>query len=116
MIKTNIPFPGPWAERGACRQADHVDWFYDIEPGYNRLELHRWAGVEGRRRLAVDRREYRENLAAAREVCRGCPVRKQCEEYSRTYELAGIWAGTTEQERRAYDRRRRRRGLLATGA
>lgn len=37
---------------------------------------------------------------AAKAFCSGCPVRKQCLFYAVYYNLQGIWAGTTDDERK----------------
>ena len=40
-------------------------------------------------------------VAAAKAVCRGCPVRAECLDYAmQTAQDHGIWGGTTEEERR----------------
>jgi WhiB family redox-sensing transcriptional regulator len=40
-------------------------------------------------------------VAAAKAVCRGCPVRAECLQYAtQTAQDHGIWGGTTEEERR----------------
>ncbi len=40
-------------------------------------------------------------VAAAKAVCRGCPVRAECLRYAmQTAQDHGIWGGTTEEERR----------------
>lgn len=41
-------------------------------------------------------------VAEARAICADCPVRAQCLEYALTSEeaLYGVWAGTTERDRR----------------
>ncbi|HEY1823986.1 MAG TPA: WhiB family transcriptional regulator [Trebonia sp.] len=54
-------------------------------------------------------------ITQARRVCAGCPVRQQCLDFAmRTREPAGIWGGTTPEERvkelRARNRRRLPRG------
>lgn len=36
---------------------------------------------------------------AAIAVCRTCPVRKECLDYAVEHDEAGIWGGTTEQDR-----------------
>lgn len=38
----------------------------------------------------------------AKELCRGCPVRKRCLEYALIYGEQGIWGGTTEDDRAEY--------------
>ncbi|WP_275936249.1 WhiB family transcriptional regulator [Sinosporangium album] len=44
----------------------------------------------------------RSQLALARHVCARCPVSALCLNYALdTGQTAGVWAGTTEQERRA---------------
>jgi WhiB family redox-sensing transcriptional regulator len=42
-------------------------------------------------------------IEVARQVCAGCPVRDAClaDAMAAPFEPAGIWAGLTEQERRA---------------
>ncbi|MCG5212582.1 WhiB family transcriptional regulator [Streptosporangium sp. KLBMP 9127] len=43
-----------------------------------------------------------EQLRAVRAICGECPVRGPCLRFAlETGQAAGIWAGTTEQERRA---------------
>jgi WhiB family redox-sensing transcriptional regulator len=40
-------------------------------------------------------------VAAAKAVCRGCPVRAECLDYAiQTAQDHGIWGGMTEEERR----------------
>lgn len=38
--------------------------------------------------------------ATARRICRGCPVKVECDEYATARNLPGIWAGRTAKERR----------------
>jgi WhiB family redox-sensing transcriptional regulator len=46
----------------------------------------------------------------AKEVCRGCPVRRQCLEWAmENGQDSGVWGGLGEAERRALKRRTRRR-------
>lgn len=53
---------------------------------------------------------YVRQIEAAKDVCFTCPVRERCLEWAMdTREPAGIWGGTTEQER---DRERRRLGRV----
>lgn len=57
-----------------------------------------------------------DQIEAAKAVCDGCPVRAACLEFAfETKQEAGIWGGTTEDERRRLRRawlagRRRRAG------
>jgi WhiB family redox-sensing transcriptional regulator len=45
----------------------------------------------------------------AKTVCRACPVREDCLEWSLvTYQDAGVWGGLDEEQRREIRRRRRR--------
>lgn len=68
----DVPFPGPWADRGACRDTK-VDFF-----------------VDGRGPLAD----------AAKAICARCPVKVICREYAIPHStLSGIWGGTTTTER-----------------
>ena len=54
----------------------------------------------------------RDGIAAAREVCWGCPVRVECRDHAARYESGaatdGVWGGRTAQERRSAHRARRR--------
>lgn len=48
-------------------------------------------------------------IAKAKAVCAGCPVRRQCLEFARAHEpLYGIWGGTTLEERERVRRREQR--------
>lgn len=40
-----------------------------------------------------------EEIAQAKEVCKGCPFRKECEDYAIESGAGGIWGGKTERER-----------------
>ncbi|MFC9355225.1 WhiB family transcriptional regulator [Rhodococcus sp. NPDC057014] len=45
-------------------------------------------------------------MRAAKQLCRGCPVRARCLNYALdAYEPHGIWGGYTEDERRKLWRR-----------
>ena len=46
---------------------------------------------------------------AARRICRACPVRRDCLEYSTEADEDGIWGGRDQAERRNLKRRQRRR-------
>lgn len=66
-----------WRPRAACRFLD-PDLFFPIS----------------------DLGEGLVQTAAAKAVCAGCQVRRQCLAFAfRTGERYGIWGGTTEQER-----------------
>ncbi|MER7133883.1 WhiB family transcriptional regulator [Streptosporangium saharense] len=44
----------------------------------------------------------REQYERAKAVCRRCPVQRRCLEYAlNTYQMYGVWGGTTPDERRA---------------
>lgn len=68
----NVPLPGDWAERAACRGMDTARFFPSreepIEP-----EL--------------------------RALCRACPVLRDCRAYSLRWPVHGFWAGLSEQAR-----------------
>jgi WhiB family transcriptional regulator, redox-sensing transcriptional regulator len=66
------PRPG-WMAQAACRGRPEVSWF----------------PLKG------------DTGAAAKAVCAGCPVRAECLAYALAEDLAGVWAGTSERERRA---------------
>jgi WhiB family transcriptional regulator, redox-sensing transcriptional regulator len=68
---------GSWIEQAACRDAD-PELFFPIGsvPAPKQLE-------------------------AARRICGACPVHAPCLRFAvETGQAGGIWAGTTEQERR----------------
>jgi WhiB family transcriptional regulator, redox-sensing transcriptional regulator len=100
MIRTRLPeeaeayelaAAGPldWLDQAACRHCDPELFFPPAE-----------FGAAGRDRIA-----------AAKQVCRRCPVQATCLSWALdTGQEAGIWGGTTELERRQL---RRRRHLLA---
>lgn len=83
---------GWWRPKAACKGMDTDTIFYPEHP-------HTSAGD------------------AARAVCEGCPVRKECLEWAMaTHEPDGIWGGRTWRQRRRLgaDRRRRARGETTT--
>jgi len=91
--------PGPvadiweWQLDGACRRADPRLFFHP----------------EGERGPA-----RRERDAAARRVCRTCPVITACREHALTVrEPYGVWGGLSEDDREAIHAQERRRGLRA---
>lgn len=68
----DVPFPGAWAKRGACRNTPDVNFFPD---------------GNGRDR-------------AAKAVCATCPVSVICREFAIPHaSLAGVWGGTNKTER-----------------
>ena len=76
-----------WRADGACRTVD-PDLFFPVAVG------------------AVANRQ----IAKAQRICAGCPVRQQCLDFAlRTPEPAGIWGGTTPEERSRARRARHRR-------
>jgi WhiB family transcriptional regulator, redox-sensing transcriptional regulator len=68
---------GDWRSRAACLSAD-PDLFFPISssgPG-------------------------RDQVAKAKAICTGCPVRQECLEYAlATRQIHGVWGGTSEEER-----------------
>lgn len=56
----------------------------------------------------------------AKKFCADCPVKLECSQFALTYQEVGIWGGTTEDDRRTFDRtmvgflieRERREGRL----
>lgn len=77
----SLPMPGPWARSGRCRS---------VPPNV----MFPTRGAEG--------------LEDARRVCALCPVNDDCLEYALTAPdlLQGVWAGTTQVERRELRRQR----------
>jgi WhiB family redox-sensing transcriptional regulator len=52
-------------------------------------------------------------IARAKAICAGCPVRQECLEFALSQGQAyGIWGGTTPEDRQR-DRRRKRRAAAA---
>lgn len=81
-----------WRDQAACRDVTGIDWF--PQPG-----------TDAARRL---------NLAAARAICDACPVKAQClAEAMAVPFTAGIWAGTTEGQRRRSPQKHLRRPQVA---
>ena len=75
-----LPRMGDWYKQGACRGA--TDLFFPTTGEAN---------------------------SPARAICAACPVREPCLEYAlEANEKYGIWAGTTEDERRVLRRQRRK--------
>jgi WhiB family transcriptional regulator, redox-sensing transcriptional regulator len=82
-----------WRSRAACR---------DEEP-----ELFFPIGVSG---PALDQ------VAQAKAICERCPVHKDCLDWALTTgQNAGIWGGTTEDERRMLHRKHRRKPPGSSG-
>ena len=78
--------PKVWRTGAACRDTD-PDLFFPV----------------GQTGPAID------HIASAKAVCFSCDVRAECLEYSlMTNQDAGIWGGTTEDERRKIRRERRK--------
>ncbi|MGH3518138.1 MAG: WhiB family transcriptional regulator [Haloechinothrix sp.] len=77
-----------WQRDGACRRVDSAIFFHpDAERGYARSA----------------------RIAAAKAVCRACPVLVQCRHHALTAEEPfGIWGGMDERERREAIARRKR--------
>ncbi|MDQ6927100.1 MAG: WhiB family transcriptional regulator [Actinomycetota bacterium] len=72
-----------WRQQASCQTTD-ADLFFPIGNGGP----------------AIDQ------IAAAKEVCNACPVRVECLSFAlRTNQEAGIWGGTSEDERRKLRKR-----------
>ena len=77
-IRTHEWDDNAWRNRSLCRDSNPELFF----PG----------GATG---MALDQ------IEAAREVCEVCPVAEECLEFAlATNQEAGVWGGTTEEERR----------------
>jgi WhiB family transcriptional regulator, redox-sensing transcriptional regulator len=82
-----------WRALAACRGADPDDFFPD--------------GQDDAPATAAQ-------VAAAKQVCAACFVRRECLDYAvSTRQREGIWGGTTEGERHRERRRSLRRGRKA---
>lgn len=76
-----------WQNHAACRDADPELFYPEPGPGMH------------------------EQVAEAKALCAGCPVRADCGAYAlRTRERFGIWGGQADRQRRATRRRTRRPG------
>lgn len=75
-----IPSPGEWRERSACQPRDRPLFF------------------------SFDTLDQR----AAKAICEGCGVRAPCLEYATRWVVAGVWGGTSEEDRRKRAREWRR--------
>lgn len=72
-----------WRTKASCRQTD-PDLFFPV-------------GTTG---LALD------HIASAKAVCHQCPVQAPCLEFAlATNQDAGVWGGTSEEDRRILRRR-----------
>jgi WhiB family transcriptional regulator, redox-sensing transcriptional regulator len=77
---------GNWRSAGACMHAD-PDLFFPIS-------------MTGRAAAQI---------AAAKAICAGCPVRRECLDYAQANEpIYGIWGGTTADDRQRARRREQR--------
>jgi WhiB family redox-sensing transcriptional regulator len=78
-LATGLTLPGTWAEQALCAQADPDAWFPE-------------KGQHAPAKTAIG-------------ICQACPVRTQCLDYALSGAdtwggiAAGIWGGTTPQER-----------------
>lgn len=96
-----------WREHGDPTIVLTSRW--DRPPWEAATDLPDWAGaacVDHRDDIAwvptaetLNRRDTEDNLARARRVCRDCPVYDQCLAHAVTHREAGIWAGTTDEQR-----------------
>ena len=67
----------PWRSIAACRQAE-PDLFFPISSSAMNVG----------------------QVAAAKEICSGCLVRRECLDFAvQTRQLHGVWGGMTEEER-----------------
>lgn len=76
--------PGRWTAHAACAGHDLDHWF----------PVSKGAGRNG-----IDR-TYLSTVARAKSICATCPVLNECRAYIDANPQDGIWAGTTEKERR----------------
>lgn len=82
-----------WQDRAACKGMDPTIFF-----GPEHTEVVK---------------EKRDREEAAKQVCRTCPVNRECLEHAlNSKEAYGIWGGLTELERKALLRRRASSGAV----
>lgn len=78
-----IPLPGPWAGRGACRSWP-TEWWYP----------------SGGERWGRSPKAAKEDAESARRICNTlCPVRNECLIHALTYPELGMWGGLSEKQR-----------------
>lgn len=80
MPDAPAPVSEQWMRRAACRRVDTGLFFPNSQE---------------------------EVTPEAKAVCAGCPVREPCLQYAMVNDLAGIWAGTSQRQRRRLRRSRR---------
>jgi WhiB family transcriptional regulator, redox-sensing transcriptional regulator len=86
-MTTAIRHDAEWRSASACRHAN-PDLFFPV---------------------ATTASERAAQIAKAKAICAGCPVRSQCLEFARANELNyGIWGGTTPEDRTRIRRREQR--------
>lgn len=78
MVMERIGAPWPPTD-GDCTKQDTKWWF----PGHGATK------------------EERVNTEKAIDICRQCPIRKECLTYAMDWEAFGIWGGFTEKQRDA---------------
>jgi WhiB family redox-sensing transcriptional regulator len=84
-----IEYLPDWRAEGACRTAD-PDLFFPVAVSTTPVAARQ--------------------IARAQRICAGCAVRQQCLDFAmQTREPAGIWGGTTPEERLRAHRARNRR-------
>lgn len=66
-----------WRKQATCRRPEYPTWMFFPARGDSRT------------------------IAAAREVCARCPVADQCLDFALATNAEGVWAGTSERQRRA---------------
>lgn len=76
-----------WMDNASCGDTHH-NWFPAVKTGP----------------LSV---EDREHLATLRGICAACPVQDHCLDHALEHYEAGVWAGTTEDQRKELRRARR---------
>lgn len=86
----NVPLPGVWVERAACRE---------VLPALAEDE---------RMRLFFPPRGAQGPPEWFTDLCAGCPVYGDCLAYALRWPVKGLWAGTTEDERVKWRKAQRR--------
>ena len=105
-------------EQASCRQCGGTYTFYErnalevcVDCGHQRKNREPWyrraACRNSDTNLFFPKRGDITPVTAARAICATCPVKTECLQYALdTVEMAGIWGGTTERERRRLRRDR----------
>lgn len=119
-VPTDVFYPGDLNRTGPVTAATRESVLLHVlagsraedvadDHGVTARQVRYWLGLVGHdaKTRATD---VRPGVDVAKQVCRGCPVRRECLEHAlAARETDGVWGGLTPEERRHEIRRRNRR-------